>query len=480
MAMKHTILFLLLSQFAMAFAQDYLPIRQGRTYFFGLNNIVQIDSVLETVPGYEIQYAAPGVTLCLETGLDLGHFSFRDSLFLHKKQEAEFWVIPPSIQPYQIPYQLDSGATAFCTTIDEINIHWASEGVQLATFLTETDSVRTLRLICRDSNGTVLPNHYLHNQRLRLSQHHGALNWLALSEVFAVTDSTPQAEIFDLSGISNPDIGFPGYSRKDIYDFYPGDEVHHKEETRGYGFHTANYTRWICTDRDTLFNENLIRIIREFTNQRISWDYSGIDEPYWQPIFQRKDTIEIQLHSVPYLPHQIRYDSYWWESMDHYSTYTGTPQLLGIKSISMWEEQSSWCESIITDVLEKRFCFPGLGCYYFDWSGNSFSDFDGIVYYHKVDSTWGTPLPDSIFSNAVSVSDPLSRKSVSVFPNPGASIISLRGVANHATIEIFDLTSKQVWRGTYDPQGIDLSELSAGMYHIRLPELNVSLKWRKE
>ncbi|MDP5172518.1 MAG: hypothetical protein NWR72_19915, partial [Bacteroidia bacterium] len=224
--MKRFSILALLFPLTFCFSQDYLPIQPGRTYFFGMNDIVKIDSVKETVPGYETQYAAPGVKLCFQTATDLEHFSFRDSVFLHKKKEAELWVFPPSIAPYQIPYQLKAGDTAFCTTLGDVQLLWESEGVKEETFLGQTDSVRTLRMICLDSSGVFIPNHYLQGEKLRISKTHGALNWFAVSDFYSASALPPQPDIYDLTGISHPNIGLPGYSRKDIYDFYPGDEVH--------------------------------------------------------------------------------------------------------------------------------------------------------------------------------------------------------------------------------------------------------------
>ncbi len=478
--MKQLTLLMVLFEISACFSQDYLPIQPGRTYFFGKNNIVSIDSTHEQLPGYEMHYMAPGLQLCLELGLDLSHFSFRDSLLLHKKNEAELWVLSPSIAPYQIPYQLSDGDTAYCTMLEDVQIFWVSEGVEVDTFLGTIDSVRTLRMICQDSSGAIIPNHYLHGKQLRISKLHGALNWFGASGMNVALGLTPEPEIFNLSGISNPNLGFSGYTMSDIYDFYPGDEVHRKAEANAYVSIYKYFEKWVCLRRDTISNGQLLRLIREHSIRYYSWEHYYGRDPHWQPVWIFRDTLTIPLQGTPYLPHQVEGDNNQGNWTNHYGTYISTPKLPGVKRIEIEKNPSFWCENQLNDVVFENFCFLGLGCYGFSWSGYAISSSDDIVYYHKGSSTWGNPLPDSVFSNAVSITAQLDQPHIKVYPNPSSGKIILEGIDPMTPLEVTDIHGKLIWTGEYHHQVLDLTELSAGLYLIRLPSHNQVLKWRKE
>jgi len=471
-------IFLLLSQCAMAFAQDYLPILPGRSHFLSSNDIRTVDSISHPIPGYDVYHFSDTGKFCWENLRILAP----DSIAIHKKNEKEFLILNPSIEPFTIPYQLAYGDTAlmFESEQEGIRIIGIGQGVQEESFWGITDSVRMIKLKVYTTDDSILSSHNLHNFPFKLSKHYGALHWLSI-----IAFGGPPAYIgmSGVRGLTNPRIGSPGYRNLDIYDFYPGDEVHtlHEYTTLTVGIRNF-YSKWKCISRDTIDNGQTVRIVREIQSRNRSVDFdvnSTSATTTWSPLTKYNDTSVLSIAGSSYLPWKLR------DLGSHYRLYTYgnykyKPKLPGISVQRVILSNGVFCREPASDFSSESFCFLGLGCYTFSWSAFAYEQFSGIVYYHKADSTWGTPLPDSIFSNAVSVSDPLSQEPIGVFPNPGTSIITLSGVADQAMIEVFDLTGKQVWRGTNQSQGIDLSGLSAGMYHIRLTEMNVSLKWRKE
>lgn len=470
--MKHTIIFLFLSQFAVAYAQDYLPIRQGRTYFWTENLATRIDSIRTDSAQNQTFWFTQTSRFCEEISKNV----FRDSSATDDASLGLFWVNNGTLPPFAIPYTLQANQEFPFLQINDTTYTWKSEGLAKASFLGTSDSVLTLRIIVRDNLGQELTNHPLHQKAFIISKNHGALNWLGKLE------KSPYAypDLFSCVGISNPDLAESGLSQKDVYDIFPGDEVHHIEDQYYYGGYQASYWKWVCVDRDTVGNEQ-IRIIRQNTKRSVDMDADSRKDTFWTNTLNYRDTLIISLTDIPVFPFMVGNQAF--PAGDNYAVYGPhyIPNVKGFHITSAEKTGNLWCETVIIDQAFGTNCFEGLGCYKYFFSGLApFGSRDQVIFYSKENSSWGTPLPDSVFSNTVSVSDPLSQEPMRVFPNPGTSIITLSNVADQTMIEIFDLTGKQVWRGSNHPQGIDLSELSAGMYHIRLPEMNVSLKWRKE
>ncbi len=472
--MKHLSLFifLLLSQFAMAFAQDYLPIRQERTYFWTENLATRIDSIQMDSAQNQTFWFTQTSKFCDDVSTDV----FRDSSATNDTSLDLFWVNNGSLPSFPIPYKLQVNQEFPFLQIHDTSYIWRSEGLKMASFLNTSDSVLTLRIIVQDSLGQALSNHPLHQKAFVISQNNGALNWLGKLD----KSSHSYPDLFSCIGISNPGLGDAGLSGKDVYDIFPGDEVHHIKDKYIYFGYQASYWKWVCVDRDTIGND-VIRIIRKNTKRSVDMDADNRKDTIWTNTLNYRDTLTIPLTDIPVFPMIVGNQAF--PGGDNYVEYGPgyLPNVKGFHITSAQKTGNTWCEEIVLDQAFGTNCFEGLGCYSYSSSGfDPFGSRDQVIFYRKENSTWGTPLPDSIFSNTVSVSDPLSQEPIRVFPNPGTSIITLSGVADQAMIEVFDLTGKLVWRGTNQSQGIDLSALSAGMYYIRLPEMNLSLKWRKE
>jgi hypothetical protein len=89
---------------------------------------------------------------------------------------------------------------------------------------------------------------------------------------------------------------------------------------------------------------------------------------------------------------------------------------------------TNWTQSSIPGALMIRPCFGEA----YDWVGVS------------------TPRPEAAFS---------------IYPNPSTGMLYLQGnVAGNAAIQVYDLSGRTVWNGTYSPSGIDLGHLQAGTY----------------
>lgn len=473
--MKHTILFLLLSQFAMAFAQDYLPIRQGRTYFFGnQNKVIRIDSIdSSSGNGVEKYFPIDKGNVCkqVENKYLPEFLPIRDSLYINDSINAAFEIFTQDGSKFLLPYSLSIGASTQCfhDPIQNIELVWKAISVQLEMVNGYSDTVKTMELLVQDNSGNPLLSHPSYGLTMRLGQTLGALEWPDWSSLIS------SGKFSTLAGIPELQLGKFGLSDNDIFDLHPGDTIDFANETVGIAYYQDSYFRTAIISRDTLNQE--IVIIRKIDRSITVRQYPDPVSKYFHSFY---DTISFPLAHRYIIPwerdtvgeHQPKFPVFLFEE-----DLPGV-RLLSYELLSLtYPFQDSFCYS--TDSYAFLKCYDGLGCHIHGIRVNGWTDV-GIRYYHKADSTWGTPLPDSIFSNAVSVSDPLSQEPIRVFPNPGTSIITLSGVADQAMIEVFDLTGKQVWRGNNQSQGVDLSELSAGMYYIRLPEMNVSLKWRKE
>jgi hypothetical protein len=84
-------------------------------------------------------------------------------------------------------------------------------------------------------------------------------------------------------------------------------------------------------------------------------------------------------------------------------------------------------------------------------AGHTFIELEGI----------GTTTAQELDSEAA------PQVTFSIFPNPAASMIFVRGVDEHAPYELTDLLGRRVLNGFLDAQSIDVSSLTEGMYLLR-------------
>ncbi len=473
--MKHIVILLLLSQFTIAFAQDYLPIRQGRTYFFGnQNKVIRIDSV-DSSGGNGVEKYFPihlgNVCKQVENKYLPEFRPIRDSVYVHDSLNESFEIIVGQKKKFLLPYSLELGDSTKCfkDLLQNIELTWNVTSIQEEMFNGYLDTVKTMELWVLDNSRNQLLSHPSFGLTIRVGQTLGVLDWPDWNSL--ITDG----KVSPLVGIPELHLGEYGLSDHEIYDLYPGDNMEFRNITIENAYSSKLYERIRIVSRDTIDQEIIIIKKVEISSTIRQYPYPSNRQTY-----SRFDTVILDLH-----PHLL---IAWQVDMmgDHgpqVPIFLREEDLPGVPLLSYellsnsWGTKDSSCYGLDSYAFLK--CFKGLGCHVYGYSVYGGTTV-GIRYYHKVDSTWGTPLPDSIFSNTVSVSDPLSQEPIRVFPNPGTSIITLSGVADQAMIEVFDLTGKLVWRGTNQSQGIDLSALSAGMYYIRLPEMNLSLKWRKE
>lgn len=107
----------------------------------------------------------------------------------------------------------------------------------------------------------------------------------------------------------------------------------------------------------------------------------------------------------------------------------------------------------------------------------------GATYYVRVYDWYATPWPDQTFGICVvegtggniGIEESSSVDAWSIFPNPGTGVFNLQytGASALSNIEVFDLTGRVVYNEQVSlakgaNHNIDLSDLSAGNYNVRL------------
>lgn len=121
-------------------------------------------------------------------------------------------------------------------------------------------------------------------------------------------------------------------------------------------------------------------------------------------------------------------------------------QTLGILSCDILTDCSvkSVCDYLMASPEESSISYNGNGCNYL------------------------TQILDSCREGGINSSPPLRKEPV-FFPNPTGGALEVRGEGiQAATYEVADRLGRVLMMGTLEPKKIDLSELAAGMYFIRL------------
>lgn len=58
--------------------------------------------------------------------------------------------------------------------------------------------------------------------------------------------------------------------------------------------------------------------------------------------------------------------------------------------------------------------------------------------------------------------------SLELYPNPASSIITLRGIKSGTAFEVYGISGKKALQSNYQSSGVDISQLSQGIYYIKI------------
>lgn len=333
----------------------------------------------------------------------------------------------------------------------------------LFDFLGLTDSVKVIRFQAYDENGdeTECP---VNGTKIKISKHYGliqTLPFVVFPNVENYSYSYPNSDdILYVVGMANPDTGISNLTRLEVFDYYPGDEIHIK----------TDHFYWNGSGTQTLLEDKILRCLQRFefedslkyTMERQWWykkevNYNDTPEDDTIIEFTRFDTVQ-----KSYTPSE-RFDSYPKESyVNHYSDdhnfvyqnsmdslFLGSSKRLN-RTVGTFLDDDT-CMSIPSfdgcSVYEEGDFYKGLGGpYYYCTNFGSYDYKRELVYYKKGDQEWGNPI--NIFPTDNKNPATTNKDAYRIYPNPADDyfIVEMPGsMKKNIKMLIFDNFGRKIF-----------------------------------
>ncbi len=297
------------------------------------------------------------------------------------------------------------------------------EAIVQTSVLNTPDSVKTIRLTISDSLNNPV-NHDFNSCILKISKQYGLYQTIAM---FYFPEKEPSDFLiiyqkeYILKGVNNPKQGITNITNKEVYDFYPGDELHviayFYSDPWGASFNAdTSFLIYQCTSRQeindelcyTFFIKNLHSYYSSTTPGN-NWQYytyneysdtvcygndSAFDAEPWTPVIYNNKLMQLFLEEGIAITKVVSFKTF--------SSIPSNPNCWNLNSLGFFNYHSRY--------------YAGLGGPYYTTGNIGSYNYKGRIlkYYKKGGIGYGTPLsfnvniPDSAHPDSV----------IRIFPNP--------------------------------------------------------------
>ena len=338
-------------------------------------------------------------------------------------------------------------------------------------FLTLSDSVKTISLQVKDVSGTNITDP-LNGKTLKISKNYGIVS----IPVFLEFPSS--FEMYELAGLSNPQIGLQLLTPRKIYNFNIGDEFHYKEAS-GNLPDIYNISRVIkVIGKYTSANTDTIRYnLSDYSETETQhYDFSNPQTPTYFSTYSSATTNYIRPYIVS--------DSIIYPVIHRLSKNQISNDLQAI-SLRLDASQNGRLTQVIdsfpvndgsncwtrpTDAGIYSELLEGAAYLYHD-RGSFIPNNERLVYYKKGSETWGEPLTLSTYT-------PSKNTNLSLYPNPLKQGEQLHIQTSNFKVQrlaVYNTTGNKVLESasTADAiESLDVSQLQPGLYIIQLVNSN--------
>ena len=383
------------------------------------------------------------------------------SLFFNLKNDTIKIKTNAALNESWVAYELPDSTTITATVID----------FDTMSFLEQLDSVKTIGFQVYDEFMTPV-DHNLNHMTIIISRHHGIIktfNFYLFPDYSTEYFLTETFQVYELIGLSKPEIGIQNLTWFDIFDFQPGDELHilyhsncWEPEYGSYSTTHKTVTKYISRIDypDSILYVTLTEssVLNDFNDEK-SFSY-------------RIDTIRSVIKSntnFDKLPGEPVIDSY--QAYANSMVYNDPL----IKSEPPYEEWISgegylcWHMPVADGCFFSKNYYKGLGgpyyscTSYFTCIGETNND---LVYYKKGSKTWGTPL------NMSDIPDASYNPKIEFYPNPADEKVTIM-INSHslpATFELIDLDGKKIMQRVLNAEisAVTLYEIPEGIYVFKM------------
>ncbi|TVQ93727.1 MAG: T9SS C-terminal target domain-containing protein [Bacteroidetes bacterium] len=353
---------------------------------------------------------------------------------------------------------------------DELIITGEVISHQPENILGQTDSVKTINLQAYNVQMDSI-DHNINGLHLKLSKNYGlirTLNFLSFPD--ETSGMVKNLSTYELTGITNPNLGVQNLTWMDVHDFEPGDEIHvvsleHDSFIESYKYiKTKIIFRYLLKEN---MQDSVLYTIERIIEKEQRWDpgenltithtndtitslikpWDDFDNMAGYPIIQG-ETITTHNQATLENGRIIKYPDY--ETFFYFSAF------------------DCWEYSHIDGCWPLSTYYKGLAGPYYHCDEEFGESYRELVYYKKGDETWGAPL---IITSA---DEPARELQVSLYPNPAGNSfhISVHPEKLPVVFEMVDVSGRVVMRKNIEntAESADVSTLSRGFYLYRITD----------
>jgi hypothetical protein len=355
--------------------------------------------------------------------------------------------------------------------------------IDTMSFLNLTDTVKSIRFSALDED--LIPvDHSINDMTILLSKNYGLIQTLNFSLFPSFIESLVydycELEMWQLIGISQPEIGIQNLEWNDIYDFQLGDEIHTIHEyyrTFPYTKTQEKITYLSRTDKTDRINYivSIEKIVNVGIVSEFSWGWGPPDfiDAYIDTLTYYADS---SLSPMPWEP-IIEKSEYGWDLNEAWAykflkfgelIIKTKPDILNsffLFSDSCWD---LWGGEVWVSG-DMHYIKGGGGPYFKQYeTGDApyLAESVNLIYLKKTDFTWGTPLDFS------SIQTLPSELLVYVVPNPAQEFILIKIPDQYlpSIIVLYDMTGKMVFNEIILASNwhIDLGANLKGLYFYKI------------
>lgn len=390
-----------------------------------------------------------------------------DNIFLTVNNDSVIIKTTTSINDSWTAFQLSDSLLIIATVIHQDTLH----------FLGLVDSVKTVGFSVYDKDLNLL-NCSLSQMQLRISKQHGLITTFPFGLFPGLQQDFPDASfgVYELVGLSDPEVGVQNLTWSAVHDFQPGDELHITYES----VYTDLSQDLSITDKaiykylerhdypDSIvyFCSRLQRILTTTDQGSTTVFYNDTLKTVITPdtVFDGKLPGEPVISDVEAYAYQM----------------TNGTVIAKIKpsvhETIMPSSDSCWIKPIADGCFPSYTYIKGLGGPYYECT-HAFAaggEERKLVYYKKGTTSWGSPL------TITSTDEYTGNTTISLFPNPASDFITIC-LPEHTSpvfFELADISGRTVFAKSIDSprQRINIMDLNAGTYLYRLRTDNTVLK----
>ncbi|MBI4648375.1 MAG: T9SS type A sorting domain-containing protein [Bacteroidia bacterium] len=481
--MKTSLVILLLVLTVKVFCQPYLCIKPDAISYYYANGAetvypIRIDSAI--VHGDTTDYYPFGMIRAIPQNIGLfllhgPHWTGKKvtdcdngyNLFYNKRNDTIFIKTDAVLSEIWRLFTYDNG-----NYINATITSW-----QAMSFLGLTDSVKTISMQVKDSNGANISDN-INSYKLRLSKNFGLT---IITDFYEFPFDTSSVDYYysvypqmNLTGMTNPAVGWQNITIADIFDYQPGDEYHRQSHCTGSPFdpcwNNEKEMQKILNRTLTPNNDSLL-YLEEICSRRYSQCTSTPPQYTTQhDTIQEVILLAGELNKLPLEP-----------------TFVGWSYGFYLKNDSKIYDNGAYFEAGLSpDTLSMLIYdggitityIKGYGTLYYSWGflGNQCDN--SFVYYKKNNIEWGVPyICDSLLADTISgvKQEMLSenKNPVRVWPIPAYGLLYINITDKNITsfsLKIFDLQGICCLVENNYPVGepVKISDLKPGLYILKI------------